>query len=127
MMKIIQLTDTHLVGPGGSIYGLDPAARLLSCIDSIAEKHPDADLCVLTGDLADQGRVEAYEQLRAILARLKVPYRLLIGNHDSRAHFLQVFPESETDPSGFVQSAMDTPAGRLLFLDTVESGRADGV
>jgi 3',5'-cyclic AMP phosphodiesterase CpdA len=126
-MKIIQLTDTHLVGPGALLYGLDPAARLRACVDSINDRHADADLCVVTGDLADSGGVAAYEQLRAILSRLRMPYRLLLGNHDSRSNFRQVFPEAETDPDGFVQSVMDTPVGRLLFLDTLETGRADGV
>jgi Icc protein len=126
-MKIIQLTDTHLVGPGGLLYGLDPAARLLACVDSVNERHADADLCVLTGDLADSGSLAAYEQMRGILARLRMPYRLLLGNHDSRSNFLEAFPDTETDPAGFVQSAMDTPVGRLLFLDTLQTGRADGV
>jgi 3',5'-cyclic-AMP phosphodiesterase len=126
-MKIIQLTDTHLVEPDTLLYGLDPAARLRACVDSINDRHPDADLCVLTGDLADSGRMAAYEQLRAIVSDLRMPYRLLLGNHDSRSNFMQVFPEAETDPGGFVQSVMDTSVGRLLFLDTLEIGRADGV
>ncbi|MGF6227990.1 Icc protein [Inquilinus ginsengisoli] len=121
-MKIIQITDPHLVAPGGRLYDLDPAARLARCIESIAAEHGDAALCVVTGDLADRGTPEAYALLREILRPLPMPVRLLLGNHDDRSAFRAVFPEVQVDPAGFVQSVLDVPAARLLFLDTLERG-----
>jgi len=59
-MKIIQITDTHLMPRGTDLYGLDPCKRLETCIESINEYHADADLCIITGDLTDQGDREAY-------------------------------------------------------------------
>jgi 3',5'-cyclic AMP phosphodiesterase CpdA len=54
-MKIVQVTDTHLVGPGQSIYGIDPRARLDACFADINARHGDAAFCVLSGDLTDSG------------------------------------------------------------------------
>jgi len=127
-MKIIHITDTHLVGPGGTIYGLDPAARLEAVVDDIAARHADAELAVITGDLADCGEPHAYRTLAALLARLPMPVRLIIGNHDSRANFIAAFPDHPVDASGFVQSVLDAPGGlgRLLFLDTNEPGWSGG-
>ncbi len=55
-----------------------------------------------------------------------MPVRLLIGNHDTREVFRDHFPDQALDPSGFVQSACDTSAGRFLLLDTVLAGTHAG-
>jgi 3',5'-cyclic AMP phosphodiesterase CpdA len=127
-MKIIQITDPHLVGPGERLYDLDPAERLSRCVASIVAEHADAALCVVTGDLADRGAPQAYGLLREILRPLPMPVRLLLGNHDDRPSFREAFPEAPLDPAGFVQSVLDGPPGRLLLLDTLERGaRGAGV
>ncbi len=127
-MKIIHITDTHLVPRGQSIYGLDPASRLEVVVDDVIARHADADLVVVTGDLTDRGEDEAYEALHAILSRLPMPVRLLVGNHDSREAFLARFPDHPTDDDGFVQSVLDAPdgLGRLIFVDTNETGWSGG-
>jgi Icc protein len=127
-MKIIQITDTHLVRPGETIYGLDPAARLRAVVDDIALCHPDADLVVVTGDMTDRGEREAFRLFRTEISRLAMPVRLLLGNHDDRAAFRDVFVDHPVDAEGFVQSFIDAPEGigRLLFLDTNEAGWSGG-
>jgi len=128
IMKIIQITDPHLVAPGERLYDLDPAERLARCVASIAAEHADAELCVVTGDLADRGAPAAYALLREILRPLPMPVRLMLGNHDDRAAFREAFPEAPVDAAGFVQSAFDIATARLLFLDTLERGaRGAGV
>lgn len=128
-MKIIHVTDTHIRRPGERIYGLDPAARLAAVIEDVQRRHLDADLFVITGDLADAGDRDAYAHLAELLAPLRMPVRLMLGNHDRRAPFLDVFDDVETDDSGFVQSFIDAPdeIGRLLFLDTLQEETIGGV
>jgi 3',5'-cyclic AMP phosphodiesterase CpdA len=126
-MKIIQITDIHLVASGGLVSGVDPEARLRRVVADVVARHADADLLVVTGDLADSGRRDAYELLREILAPLPFPYRLLLGNHDLRSVFVEVFPEHPRAASGHVQSHLDTPHGRLLFLDSSEPGVIGGI
>lgn len=125
-MKLIQVSDVHLIAPGKKLFGLDPAARLDACLADIAANHADAALCVITGDLADAGEPAAYRYLAAALARLPMPVRLLLGNHDDRPAFRAAFPQEPIDADGFVQSVLDTPAGRMIFLDTHEAGTNAG-
>jgi 3',5'-cyclic AMP phosphodiesterase CpdA len=47
-----------------------------------------------------------------------MPVHLLLGNHDDRDNFLAAFPEAPRDRDGFVQQGFDTPAGRMILLDT---------
>ncbi|WP_185984768.1 phosphodiesterase [Aureimonas mangrovi] len=117
-MKIIQITDTHLVPRGLTLYGLDPAARLELVVEDVMARHADADLLAITGDLCNDGEPGAYALLRDILSPLPMPVRLMLGNHDDRLNFRQAFPEQPVDAGGFVQSVLDTAYGRLLFLDT---------
>ncbi len=118
-MKFIHITDTHIVPPGKKLHGLDPRARLDACIADVNANHGDAEFCVITGDLAHAGQAEAYENFKECLSRLSLPYHLLIGNHDNRQTFCEVFPETVCGDNGFVQSALDTSAGPFILLDTV--------
>jgi len=125
-MKIIQVTDVHLSRRGDVRFGTDLHERLDRCIAHINARHGDAALCVISGDLTDAGEPQSYADLKSALARLAVPYRLLPGNHDSRANFVAAFPENPVDENGFVQSVVDTPEASLLFLDSLAEGRVTG-
>lgn len=125
-MKIIHLTDLHLPMPGELLWGLDPYARLESALKDISAQHADADLCVISGDLADRGVPEAYAWLAARLADFPVETILMIGNHDDRAVATQNLPTLSVDQNGFVQRSLDTPVGRFLFLDTFKGGTSAG-
>ena len=90
-MKIIQITDTHLMPRGTELHGLNPCERLEACIASIKEFHADAELCIITGDLTDCGDREAYRDFRKILPKLLMllwafPPRGRGGNADRNAH-----------------------------------------
>jgi len=123
MHKIVQITDPHLCPPGETVLGLDPAKRLQAVVRSVNENHGDAALCVVTGDLTDQGEEEAYRLLRSCLSELEVPYHLLLGNHDARAAFFQVFPQVETDDGGFVQTGIEVGETTCILLDTLDESR----
>lgn len=125
-MKFVVLTDLHLVAPGRRLYGLDPRERLEAALTDIAAHHADADFLVITGDLAHGGDRAAYEMLRSALNGFPLPAHLLIGNHDDRATFRQVFPSAPTDENGFVQQVIKTAEGTIILLDTNQSGTHSG-
>ena len=125
-MKLIHITDTHFTIPGRKLYNLNPRARLDACISDINRHHSDADLCVITGDLTHWGEHEAYQNLKACLAELTVPLQLVVGNHDDRQALLRVFPETQVDEFGFIQSTLKTAVGLFIFLDTIEPGTHRG-
>ncbi|WP_258589037.1 metallophosphoesterase [Mesorhizobium sp. AR02] len=124
-MKIIQLSDPHLMAPGGLLYGSDPLARLDACLADIGKNHADAELVVISGDLTNDGERAAYVALRERLAQFSPPCRLMLGNHDDRALFLEMFPDAAAE-QGFVQSVFDGSEGRLILLDTLDSGHVEG-
>lgn len=125
-LKIIQVTDTHLVGNGGTIDGLDPAARLDACIAAINTHQQDAAFCVFTGDLTDKGSPAGYADFKRAVAVLTLEHHLMIGNHDDRATFRSAFPDTPTDENGFVQYAIDTSAGLFVLLDTHAGPTSEG-
>jgi Icc protein len=125
-MKFVQLSDTHIVAPGGRLHGLDPRRRLEACVTDINAHHPDAAFCIVSGDLAHEGDPAAYAVLREVLDDLSMPCHLMIGNHDHRGRFQQAFSATGRDPGGFVQYVVATPLGDFLLLDTVEPGSDAG-
>ncbi len=124
-MKLIQVTDLHLVEPGLTNFGIDPLARLEAVIASINALHADADLVIFSGDLANDCELAAYQALAERLEHLIPDWRLMTGNHDDRAHMRSVFgtriPEGE-----FIQHVIDLPQGRVLLLDTLSAGEVPG-
>ena len=49
-MKLIHITDLHLMPPGGTLWGLDPFARLDAALNDIAAHHDrHAANCLRTG------------------------------------------------------------------------------
>ncbi len=125
-MKLIHITDIHLTVPGEELFGLNPHKRFEAAVADINAHHRDAELCVITGDLTHWGEQSAYEWLRDTLEQLQVPWRLLMGNHDERSTFQQVFPDVAVDDNGFIQDAFDTSAGRFILLDTLREGTHAG-
>ena len=126
-MKLIHVTDTHLIHPGKTLHGLDPEVRFEACMEDIILNHSDADYLLITGDLADKGEVSAYELLEKSLKQYPVPAHLVLGNHDDREVFTKFFPRIELDENGFVQYEVNTPGGIFLILDTLEKGTDSGV
>lgn len=121
-MKLLHITDPHLVTPGEPLYGTDPYERLTQCVDDVLAHHADAAFCVITGDLAHLGELAAYRGLARQLARLPMPAIALLGNHDRRAPFHEAFPNALRDESGFVQAVLRRPEGDFVFLDTLDEG-----
>jgi 3',5'-cyclic AMP phosphodiesterase CpdA len=121
-MKLIHVTDPHLVTPGERLYGLDPQVRLRQCVDDILAHHTDAACVVITGDLADRGEPAAYQALAAELARLPMPVHPLLGNHDRRQPFRAAFPDAPRDAGGFVQAVLRRDEGDFVFCDTLDEG-----
>ncbi|PIW30561.1 MAG: phosphodiesterase [Rhodospirillales bacterium CG15_BIG_FIL_POST_REV_8_21_14_020_66_15] len=125
-MKFIHLTDPHFVPPGKTLYGRDPRVALDAAVADINAHHRDAALAVVTGDLTHWGEPEAFRNLKDGLAPLAMPVHVLIGNHDTRSVFRTYFPNQPVDSKGFVQSTLDTPAGRFILLDTLHEGTSAG-
>lgn len=125
-MKIIHITDFHLVAPGEPLWGLNPHDRVERCLDDIARWHGDAEFCVISGDLTNAGDTEAYEWLSEKLAGFALKTFVMIGNHDDRTALAEAFPDAPRDADGFLQHAHLTREGLFLFLDTYKGPVSEG-
>ena len=126
-LKFIHITDCHFVPPGNILRGIDPKSRFDRLLSEIQIREHGVEFVVLTGDLVDRGKREAYSSLKQSLEKLKLPLHLIIGNHDNREKFLEAFPESPVDEYGFVQWKLETDVGVFLFLDTINPGVSQGI
>lgn len=124
MVKLIWMSDLHYQADG-DVLGEDPRARLDAALGMIAAHHGDAELVVLTGDLANHGGPEHYAALAARLATLPMPVLPLVGNHDDRAALAAHLPWP-AGLEGFAQYAVDLGDARLVCLDSLIPGETAG-
>lgn len=120
-MLIAQITDLHLLEQGRLAYDVvDPMVNARVTIQSIASLAMRPDMLVLTGDLADQGKAEAYDWLDRELAQIDIPAYVIPGNHDLRVPMRQAFGHHGYLPEdGFLQYVVEAGPVRLIALDTV--------
>lgn len=125
-MKLVWLSDLHLVSDGTKQMGRDPVANLQLAVEEIKQHHRDAAYCVLSGDLTENGMTEEYELLAELLRPLNLPLAPMVGNHDNRENMLTALPIPAEPMNGFVQYKLITPAGIILCLDTQIPGQEAG-
>ncbi|MFY0690847.1 MAG: phosphodiesterase [Paracoccaceae bacterium] len=118
--KILVFTDLHIVADGKTIIGLDPLERFKDGLAHALENHADAARIILLGDLTHFGQPEEYQRLAAALQGLDIPITLMVGNHDRRGAFLEVFPETAVTPDGHVQGVIEIGDTVLITLDTLD-------
>lgn len=124
-MKFIHLTDLHVTPDTARLFGQDVNANLRRAVEDIARHHSDALFCAITGDLTHDGDAEAYGVLKEILAPLKMPVHMTIGNHDVRAEAQRCL-DLPVDAYGFTQIAIPSPIGTLLMLDSKDEATHGG-
>lgn len=123
-MKLIHISDIHI--NADPVVGADTVERFAACMAHVEKYHADADAVVISGDLSHHGQLRSYERLREILDASPLSPLLMMGNHDHRKTFLQVFPDTETDANGYIQYVRDVGGHRLVLLDTNLEGNHSG-
>lgn len=86
-IKLIQITDCHLGEQlGGELLSMNPDESLDDVLSLINEQRPSNDFMVVTGDLANDPVLPAYQRLYDTLsASVNYPFAWLPGNHDDSA------------------------------------------
>ena len=83
---LVQLSDSHLFADAdGSLLGLKTAQSLQQVIDLARAEQPHIDGILATGDLTQDGSVEAYQHFRRMTSPLGGVARWIPGNHDQIA------------------------------------------
>lgn len=129
-MIVAQISDLHVMREDRLAYGaLDTRAWLLRAIERLNGLSPRPDLVAITGDLVDEGSPQEYARLRACLDGLRMPYRLVPGNHDARGPLRAAFPDQPWDPEepDFCMFAEERGGVAILGLDSLDPGRTAGL
>ncbi len=91
MIRIIQLTDLHILGDRKAKFlGLDSRASFEAVLDLAKRdmQQTPADLIMLTGDLAQDESEASYQYIKeqlSFFAGLNIPVTWIPGNHDDSA------------------------------------------
>lgn len=127
MLKLIVMSDLHILPPEEIQFGLDTADRFRDAIKDVRAYYDDADLCVYAGDISDKGQIESYMLFDQIRQDNPVTSRVMMGNHDNRPTYLAHDPDPMQDENGFVQGAIDLKGYRIIMLDSSEPGHVEGI
>lgn len=126
MTRFVHLTDLHISHPdsGDTMLRADTPAQVASAVAAINRLDPAPDFVIASGDLTNIGDPRSYGLLQDILAPLKMPVVLALGNHDRRDAFHSVFQTGRGDAPHFHDRA---EAGlHIITLDTLIPGKVSG-
>jgi Icc protein len=119
MIRLAQLSDTHVLGTQGALlFGHDTAQQLGLVVEALTGRP---DVVVMTGDLAEDGSAEAYKVTRSIVNRLDCDVHALPGNHDNAASLAAVF-DGCVEPQAVRLSQQWT----MVLVDSSVVGEAHG-
>ena len=123
MIRLIQITDTHIyANPGSRFDGVDTRESFARVFDQMRYSERAYDALVLTGDLAMDGSLDAYRYLTQALADEDAPVLSLPGNHDEPALLVSSgLGSGITAPHCVVLDGW-----RVLLLSTWVAGHAHG-
>ena len=89
-MRFLHLSDLHLCSsPEAIIYGVNPYENLQKAIEKIQAMKDSIDLCVITGDISNDGSEESYELADKALSVLPFPVYVTNGNHDNYHNLME--------------------------------------
>lgn len=122
LLKLIFMSDIHLLPKGEVKRGLDTTPRFKRAIENVNEFHADADLMVFAGDITEKADADAYAVFDEIRAGNDLPQRVMLGNHDDRNVYLEHAEHPMLDMNRFVQGYDDIKGHRIIMLDTSDPG-----
>lgn len=120
--RVLQLTDLHLCAdPQRTLLGLHTTRSFQAVLARATQEFPAADLCLLTGDLAEDGSDAAYQCLADLMQAAPWPASWIPGNHDDSARLA-----AAAGPAIRHARAIRLGRWRLVQLDSSVPGRIGG-
>lgn len=122
-IKIIQITDTHLLKNDESVFGVDTNTAFKKIISNMKDEIKDAYAIFLTGDLSQDESLESYEIISNSLKDFDKPVYWIPGNHDSITNMHLVFESTNNFTKG---KLLSTPLWDFIFLNTKQEYQESG-
>ena len=90
-VTILQLSDPHILpSPEDTLMGVNTEYYWQSVFNLAVKNHPDADLIIVSGDLAQKPCPTSYQRILKTLSTTSIPSICLPGNHDDYALMQQI-------------------------------------
>ena len=122
VLRLVQITDTHLHGDeNGQLVGINTWRSLQSVIE-LVRARPTPDAMIISGDISQDCSFEAYQHLQTALAPFACPKFWFNGNHDYPAHMQQISANTE-----YGEQIIRTPHWQLIFLNSQVEGSVFGL
>ena len=118
MIRIIQITDTHIGNEGELVRGVDVRANFLKTLRAIGKE--EMDCLIHSGDLcAIEGKQETYQWIKEQISNVLggAPFYVIPGNHDDPTMMAQIFGLQEALTGTEMYYKVDQPL-KFIFLDT---------
>ncbi|NYT78260.1 3',5'-cyclic-AMP phosphodiesterase [Alcaligenaceae bacterium] len=117
---VVQISDPHLLADAeGCLLGVNTDHSLRGVIDDIKRREPQVDVVLATGDIAQDGSVQAYERFLHHASAINAPVYGLPGNHDDGDTLRSVW-QARLDP------VVDLGNWRIVLLDSSVPGSNSG-
>ncbi|GAA2481675.1 metallophosphoesterase family protein [Streptomyces longisporus] len=128
-MRILHLSDTHIERTDApNRHGVNATDSLRLMLAELRHQR-GVDAIVVTGDLADDGAVEAYTTVRELLTEFALPLDAPVfcttGNHDERGAFGKVLGSGHlaADGSERAETVLESTAGERAAVSVVDGWR----
>jgi len=121
-LRVLQLTDPHLMADaGGDLLGVQTRESLQAVIAEVLKAHGQPDLILATGDLAQDGSVEAYRVFGESLKAFSCPSVWIAGNHDHVDNLVRVAGEYDASARHVIHGGW-----QFVMLDSSVPGKVYG-
>ncbi|MGH8828669.1 MAG: phosphodiesterase [Jiangellaceae bacterium] len=118
MIVIAHISDIHI---GGGERSVERTERVMTYVNDL--RRP-VDIVLVTGDIADHGRIAEYDRARALLTS-ELPVLTCPGNHDDRSAFRTALLDG-VGGDGPINLVYDVAGVRIAMCDSTIPGRDDG-
>lgn len=121
-LRLVQITDTHLNGPeDGHLLGMKTLHSMNCVLDMVRAERSAIDAMLLTGDLSQDGSVQAYQRLHDAMLPFGCPVFWFEGNHDDPVSMRVVAKDTE-----HMTQVIRTPHWQLVLLNSQVEGAVYG-
>jgi len=121
-LRVLQLTDPHLMARAdGDLLGVRTRESLQAVIAEVLKVHGQPDLILATGDLAQDGSVEAYRVFGESLKAFSCPSVWIAGNHDHVDNLVRVASEYDASFRHVIHGGW-----QFVMLDSSVPGKVYG-
>jgi len=122
-LRVVQITDNHLSErENGDLLGMNTDDSLNLVLDLVAGQSSAIDLFLATGDISDNGSVQAYSRFRQRIGeRFPVPFAWLPGNHDLLSNMQQVTGQGDE-----LSKVIVAGNWQIILLNSAVEGKVHG-